>query len=831
MSNRHYIFAFAFALVVIVAVIATRHFLPLKKNVSDQLQTQDLTQKQISVAAKKALTTVDKEIKIAVNSAEKALFVGSEQCASCHQSQHQLWQQSHHRHAFSPANVDSVLGDFSSVAVNYTDGVATFEQQQLANKINYQIRLTGSVADPDDKIYPVVYTLGFFPLQQYIVETRPGNYQVFALAWDARKAEQGGQRWMDLSASASPDDPLNWRHYFQNWNSQCAACHTTGFSTNATVDPSKKHPTFHSTWSEPAVSCESCHGPASGHLAWAENKKHNKAESDHRHKGLIRQLSMADDWQFIDDDPIARRMTSAQESTAMSVIDGCASCHSLRQPISKHPHETTQTDWLNNFEPTRVREPLYFADGQIREEVFVYGSFAQSKMAHAGVTCLNCHDSHSGKVNGFDEQQLASPSNDAVCAQCHRADVFAVESHHHHPIESEAARCVTCHMPERTYMGVDPRRDHSFQKPSPALSDLLGTPNVCTHCHTNNTHAWAADQIEQWRQVAPMDESESLDFADWLLSFAKLNSRFNQPNKAGQVNLHKALDTLEKQRYQLLMSSKTPAMKKSMLLDTMPINHQQAFEVLVSRLSDDDVVVRLSAINIIRNFDLANRQQLLMPLLKDPIKSVRFAATLALADLLIAPNFNDSNNKKLLKENVSQLIMAYQHHGDLLASQMTLADLYRQMNDWEGVVSAYQKALLLVPTYVPALVNLADVYRMQQADDKAEELLLKAIAVTQDNVQQLATEAGDVYLSARQQQASVEYALGLLYARNKDYSKASASLKNATQLSSQNSDYFYAYLLILDGLGQRSQAVDLLQGSPLTKDNEQLMALLRQWQR
>ena len=114
-------------------------------------------------------------------------------------------------------------------------------------------------------------------------------------------------------------------------------------------------------------------------------------------------------------------------------------------------------------------------------------------MAHAGVTCLNCHDAHSGQVKDFDEHQLASPSNDAVCAQCHRADVFAVESHHHHPLESESARCVTCHMPERTYMGVDQRRDHSFQKPSPALSELLDTPNVCTQCHEDNTNAWAAE--------------------------------------------------------------------------------------------------------------------------------------------------------------------------------------------------------------------------------------------------------------------------------------------------------------------------------------------------
>lgn len=829
MSHRNAFFAFTVVLVVVAVAI---YFLPFKENSLNELPTEA----QALTPVKTQPTAAQKKIKNAVEPIEKALFVGSEQCASCHQSQHQLWQQSHHRHAFAPANANSVLGDFSSVAVNYTDGVATFEQRQLSNKIDYQIRLTGSVSHKEEKIYPVVYTLGVFPLQQYIVETRPGNYQVFAVAWDARKAEQGGQRWMDLSASSTPDDPLNWRHYFQNWNSQCASCHTTNFATNASINTHEEHPVFNSTWSEPAVSCESCHGPASGHITWATHQKASKADGMLASKGLVRQLATVDKWQFVGDDPIAQLVTSSNESTSMPVVDGCASCHSLRQPISaqsyeaKHFDKATQADWLNDFEPTRVREPLYFADGQIREEVFVYGSFAQSKMAHAGVTCLNCHDAHSGQVKDFDEHQLASPSNDAVCAQCHRADVFAVESHHHHPLESESARCVTCHMPERTYMGVDTRRDHSFQKPSPALSEWLDTPNVCTQCHEGNTNAWAVEQLEQWHQLAPIGESKEVDFASWLLSFAKINARFNQASGAERVKLNDSLAALENQRYQLLASPKTPAMKKSMLLDGMPINNQQAFEVLVSRLSDTDVVVRLSAIAIIRHFDLANRQQLLLPLLKDPIKSVRFAATLALADLLVAPNFNDLKNKKVLKENITQFISAYQHHGDLLASQMTLADLYRRMNDWDAVIVAYQKALLLVPSYVPALVNLADVYRMRQADGKAETLLLKAIAVTRDDARQLADDAGDIYLSALQQQASVEYALGLLYARNKDYIKASESLSSAVQLAPANPDYFYAYLLILDGLNQRSKALDILQRSPLTARHKQLVALLGQWQ-
>lgn len=839
-KRNHTLILIAVLLTVIITMAVVSQFFPRNKSSATEsftaAQTETIDAQAPSHAATNKIT-------------ESAHFVGSETCTSCHQSQHQGWQQSHHSKAFAPASVDSVVGDFSSVSFNYSDGIAIFEQQQIADKTQYQIRLQESSSDSSDNsdalenIYPVVYTLGVFPLQQYILETHPGNYQVFAVAWDAREAEQGGQRWMDLSTSSATDKTLHWRQYFQNWNSQCASCHTTNFETNAAfatntlvnvTDNADSHnsPAFSSTWSEPAVSCESCHGPAGRHLQWADNKENNEYVS----KGLVRQLATEDYWQFVDDEPIARRLTSNNDATAMPVIDGCANCHSLRQPISTQSHESTQTNWLNNFEPTRVREPLYFADGQIREEDFVYGSFLQSKMSHAGVTCLNCHDAHSGLVKGYDAQQLALPSNDGVCAQCHRADVFAVESHHHHPVESESARCVSCHMPERIYMGVDARRDHSFQIPSPALSQLLDTPNVCTDCHNNNSDVWAAEKIEAWRAASPVLDNDEMDFADWLLAFSRLNNRLAQASTDNEdtTQLMSALTALENKRYTLLASTKTPAMKKSMLLDSMPINHQQAFDALVLRLSDNDVVVRLAAISIIRNFDISHRQQLLMPLLKDPIKSVRFAATLALADLLATPQFisqqNNRKNKRLLKENVRQFIEAYEYHGDLLGSQMTLADINRQMKNWDAVVIAYQRALQLVPSYVPALVNLADIYRLQQADNKAEPLLLKAIAVTAENARQAINDPGDIYAFALQQQASVEYALGLLYARAKNYSKAIVPLDNAVQLSPANTDYFYASLLMLDALGERSKALELLRQSALTQNNEQLTALLGQWQ-
>ena len=59
---------------------------------------------------------------------------------------------------------------------------------------------------------------------------------------------------------------------------------------------------------------------------------------------------------------------------------------------------------------------LYYADGQMQDEVYNYGSFKQSRMFAAGVTCSDCHDPHSDKLKA---------SGDGVCLQCHASDKYA----------------------------------------------------------------------------------------------------------------------------------------------------------------------------------------------------------------------------------------------------------------------------------------------------------------------------------------------------------------------------------------------------------------------
>ena len=73
-------------------------------------------------------------------------------------------------------------------------------------------------------------------------------------------------------------------------------------------------------------------------------------------------------------------------------LDVCARCHARRRPIVD-PHPYGQP-FLDTHVPAFLDAPLYHADGQILGEVYEWGSFVQSRMHRAGVTCSDCHEPH-----------------------------------------------------------------------------------------------------------------------------------------------------------------------------------------------------------------------------------------------------------------------------------------------------------------------------------------------------------------------------------------------------------------------------------------------------
>ena len=193
---------------------------------------------------------------------DAAKYVGVEICAGCHQTQAERWKTSHHALAMEKATPATVLGDFSGVSVENFGVVSTFSR--VGDK--FMVRTDG----PDGALhdYEITHTFGIDPLQQYLIGFPDGRYQVLGLAWDTRPKDKGGQRWFHLypDQKLQPGSLLHWTGRDQNWNYQCADCHTTDLKKNFDLAAN----TFATTWASLGVTCEACHGPGSRHVAWAK---------------------------------------------------------------------------------------------------------------------------------------------------------------------------------------------------------------------------------------------------------------------------------------------------------------------------------------------------------------------------------------------------------------------------------------------------------------------------------------------------------------------------------------------------------------------------------
>jgi len=412
-----------------------------------------------------------------------ATYVGAQACAGCHAKEHSAWAQSDHARAMQPANATTVLGDFADRRVAYGAITSTFFRREG----RYMVRTDG----PDGKLadFEIKYTFGVRPLQQYLIELPGGRLQALSIAGDARQRTAGGQRWFHLYPNERIDyrDELHWTRRQQNWNYMCADCHSTNVRKG--YDPAAAR--YATTWSEINVACEACHGPGSRHVAWAGAVRPGRPYDANDGRGLTVLLRERRGVQWAVDPSSGNARRSVPRATAVE-LGVCAQCHARRSQISSD--YVPGRPFLDHYLPALLTPPLYWSDGQQRDEVYTWGSFLESRMHAAGVTCSDCHEPHGGTLRA---------SGNQVCAQCHAPAKYDVATHHFHRAGGPGAACAGCHMPATRYMLIDPRHDHSLRVPRPDQSVALGVPDVCTRCHANRKPAWAAAKVQSWYGRSP----------------------------------------------------------------------------------------------------------------------------------------------------------------------------------------------------------------------------------------------------------------------------------------------------------------------------------------
>jgi predicted CXXCH cytochrome family protein len=662
-------------------------------------------------------------------------FVGSQACAACHQDEYETWRGSQHARAMQHATAETVLGDFENASFIH----AGVESRFYRRDGRFYVWTDG--ADGKLAEFELRYTFGVEPLQQYLVEFPNGRLQALSIAWDSRLAEQGGQRWFHLypHEQVTHKNPLHWTGAAQNWNFMCADCHSTDVRKHYDVEANR----FSTTWAEISVGCESCHGPGARHLDWA------REGSDAADKGLVLLFERrGSGWRASLEGLAARH----GEPVAQREQEVCAQCHSRRAQIAEGYHAGKPL--LDHYRPSLLEPGLYHADGQQRDEVFISASFAQSRMAIAGVTCGDCHEPHG--------QRLRQEGN-ALCSQCHVAQRYDNSEHHFHPQGSNGAQCVNCHMPEASYMVVDPRRDHSLRIPRPDLSQLLGTPNACNQCHSEQTPAWAAEQI---RHYYPKPRTGLQTFAE---TFA-----------AAEQGLPDALHDLAELIADL---TQPPVVRASAAARLGPRADEAHWPALVSGLQDPDPQVRLASATALEGAPAPLRAEWLPVLLDDPLRVVRGETARLLADL---PQ-RTTAQAHALEEYEAGLAL----HAERADSRVALAGLRQRQGRLKQARAELERALALEPLHLQARLNLADLMR-GMGDDQQAAILLREGA-------------------ARQPEAALlHYALGLTQVRLGQSEAARASLERAYRLSPEDGRIAYAHVL---GLWpqRREQALEELE--------------------
>ncbi len=678
-------------------------------------------------------------------------FVDSQLCADCHQVQHQQWLGSHHDLAMQVASADTVLGDFEGSSFTHFGVTTRFYEQNGRFYVNTE--------GPDGKLadFAIKFTCGVDPLQQYLIEFPGGRLQCLTVAWDTRTG-----RWFHLypNERIEPDDPLHWTGRYQNWNLMCAECHTTNLEKNYSPETDGYDTVYH----EIDVGCQACHGPGERHVQWALEHQSGESSPDADY-GLVVDFA---------------------GNSSRYEVEACAPCHSRRSRITHTWRHTGPLE--DHFRVATLSEGLYYPDGQILDEVYVYGSFLQSKMFDKGVRCTDCHDPHTlqPRLDG-----------DALCTRCHQAGLiedfptlkpgdYESPEHHFHPVDSEAARCVSCHMPERTYMVVDPRRDHSFRVPRPDLSLKLGTPNACNGCHSNRSSQWAQSRV-----------------VDWYGPARAAQPHYGEVIAAGRSGEPAAGEALSK----LTGDLQQPAIVRATGLELLRRYGRQGLEAVIASTRDQDAMVRVAAVAALDRLEPDQRLEMVAPLLEDPARRVRLEAARVLASVP-AESMRPDQQRKLraaLEEfEIAQLAMA-----DTPWAHLNQGVVYLDQGRPADAERAFRRAIERDAGFTPALVNLATLLNQLGRNEEAEQALRQAV--------ERAGEQGELY-----------YNLGLLLAEMGKLEEAADSLGRAARLMPERARVHYNYGLALQQLGRRAEAEQALRGASRIdpEDGEILYALV-----
>ena len=660
-----------------------------------------------------------------------AQYAGSESCRECHQTAFDDWMGSDHQLAerLPDAKLDGAAfhpGREYRHAKQTTQLLTTNDAIHVATK-----GLSG-----EKELFPIERVIGETPIRQYLIPFSRGRLQTLDATYDPHKDE-----WFNVYGEEDRQ-PGEWGHWTgrgMSWNTQCASCHNTRLRKNY----DHKTDTYTTAMAEMSVGCEACHGPMKAHVDW--RKKF--VESD-------------------EPDPTVKKFDRDQW------VDACGMCHSRRTELTGDFKPGDR--YLDHYSHVIPNETgIYYADGQVRDENYVFTSFLSSKMHHAGVRCMDCHQPHSTK--------LKLPGN-LLCMQCHAAPrpeypkspIINPGAHSHHSLAGEGGQCVSCHMPQTTYMQRDPRRDHGFTIPDPLLTKEHGIPNACNRCHEDKDVDWAIAATEKW--WGPRMDRPTRKRARWIAG-----ARTGAPGS--RDNLLQMLQTEEMPFWQAVAAD---------LLDPWVYDPEVA-NALLEKASHTNALVRGTVVQALDS--LARRHDprvegVVSRLLKDPVRKVRVDAAWVLRDHL-----------DLTSEAGQDLLRSLNYSLDMPTGALQKGIFHLDRGEPDKALEYIEWAIKLDSYSAQLRHEYAIVLSMAGRPQKAIEALQEAIRLAP-------------------KEAEFHYKLGLAWHEVNRPDQTVVAFQEAVRLEPRHARAWYNLGLMLNQLKRPDEAIEALQNAERAEPND-----------
>lgn len=599
-------------------------------------------------------------------------YAGAEACAECHATVNHAWAESHHSRTMQPATNQSVKGDFAQSHLLLHG--STYALQHREN----HFYITESELSGKPWEHRIEYTLGDRRFQHYLTTLPDGRILLLPPTWNVLR-----KKWdFDLDIGNPEEsfvDPI------QIWNKTCYSCHVSQGQKNFELESRR----YRTTWRDLGINCESCHGPGSEHIATAKSAKVLDSATRARLRASIFNPARLD----------------AARSSAI-----CAQCHSLRDVYADNfKAGSNYDDFFTPVMEYRLpasEDPAYWPDGRPRQLSNEALALWQSQcFLKGGATCITCHSQpHNVDV---DRSTQLRPNNNGLCTACHAAIAANISAHTHHSPKSSGSSCMECHMPATVVSLQTRMRDHSISIPVPENTIRHDIPNACNLCHRDKDAAWTVRQMQAW-----YDEKSRQ-------KYIRRADAFSQARQGDPAAIPSLLEILGD-------SAGGPFIRANAAgyLGSFP-NDPTAYEALVHSLADPAPLLRSTAATALKPSP-AQREELainLVTLLKDPIRTVRMSAAIAMVAMGVRPFPGEDGERYEQAKNLYRT--RAELNSDDAQQQLAAGKFFFLSGDMAGAVNAFRATLKLDPS-IPAQYYLARSLA-EKGDYQSAQQILDAI--------------------------------------------------------------------------------------------------------